>query len=116
MHSLEGVSDVLKRQARYTVLEVEGERLGSEHLLMEIGLAAFARAVAPVHQELFRMLEVKLDPRISYVLKRYIDERLEKNTHAVAEERQNIILSRIAALAHESLIDPSWSRFFTSEA
>lgn len=116
MRSLEGVSDVLKRQARYTVLEVEGEHLGPEHLLMEIGLAAFARAVAPMHHDLFRMLEIKLDPRISYVLKRYIDERLEKNTGAVAEERQNLILARVVALASENLIDPSWSKFFPEEA
>ncbi len=116
MHSLEGVSDVLKRQARYTVLEVEGEHLGPEHLLMEIGLAAFARALAPMHHDLFRRLEVKLDPRISYVLKRYIDERLEKNTSTVAEERQNLILSRVAALASENLIDSSWTKFFPVEA
>ncbi len=116
MRSLEGVSDALKRQARYTVLEVEGEHLGSEHLLMEIGLASFARAIGPDHSELFRMLEIKLDPRISYVLKRYIDERLEKNTQTTAEERQNIILSRVAFLAKENLIDPSWDRFFPSEA
>jgi hypothetical protein len=111
MRSLEDVTGVLKRQARYTVLEVEGEHLGPEHLLLEIGLAAFARAVSPAHNDLFRMLEIKLDPRISYVLKRYIDERLEKNTSAVAEERQNLIVSRVAALANESLIDPSWSKF-----
>lgn len=114
MRSLGTVSNVLKRQARYTVLEVEGEHLGPEHLLMEIGLAAFARAISPTHHDLFRMLEIKLDPRISYVLKRYIDERLEKNTKDVAEERQNLILSRVAALAGENLIDQSWSKFFNS--
>jgi len=111
MRSLEGVSDVLKRQARYTVLEVEGEHLGPEHLLLEIGLAAFARAVEPSNNNLFSMLEIKMDPRVSYVLKRYIDERLEKNASAIAEERQNLILSRVAALADESLIDPSWNKF-----
>lgn len=111
MRSLEDVSDTLKRQARYTVLEVEGEHLGPEHLLMEIGLAAFSRAVSKENDDLFGKLEIKLDPRISYVLKRYIDERLEKNTNTLAVERQNVILSRVSALAQENLIDPSWSRF-----
>ena len=111
MRSLEDVSDVLKRQARYTVLEVEGERLGPEHLLLEIGLAAFSRAVSMDNHDLFGKLEIKLDPRVSYVLKRYIDERLEKNTNTVAEERQNIILSRVSALAQENLIDSSWTKF-----
>lgn len=115
MRSLDDVSEVLKRQARYTVLEVEGEHLGPEHLLMEIGLAAFARAVSPANQDLFRRLSVKMEPRISYVLKRYIDERLEKNTLTTSEERQSLILSRVATLANESLIDPSWSRFFPSQ-
>jgi hypothetical protein len=116
MRSLENISDALTRQARYTVLDVEGEHLGPEHLLLEIGLAAFARSVAPEHGDLFRMLEIKLDPLISYVLKRHINERLEKNTRVVAEERQAIVLSRVADLARENLIDQSWSRFFPQEA
>jgi len=110
--TLGNVSQIVKRQAMYTVLDVEGEHLGPEHLLLEIGLAAFARSITPENHNLFRRLEIKLDPRISYVLKRHIDERLEKNTAAVIEERQSIILSRVAALAHENLIDQSWTRYF----
>jgi hypothetical protein len=110
--SMEHVSDALKRQSRFTVLEVEGENLGPDNLLMEIGLAAFARAVSKDHEELSRLIEIKLDPRISYVLKRYIDERADKNTRAAAEERRTIILSRVASLARENLIDESWGRFF----
>lgn len=114
--SMEDVSDTLKRQSRFTVLEVEGENLGPDNLLMEIGLAAFARAVSKEHDELSRLIEIKLDPRISYVLKRYIDERTDKNTRSATEERQTIVLSRVASLARESLIDESWGRFFEFDA
>lgn len=113
---LDDVSDALRRQARFTVLEVEGENLGPDHLLLEIGLAAFARAVSLKHGELARLIEIKLDPRISYVLKRYIDERAQKNTRVMVEERQAIILSRVAQLAREHVIDESWSRFSPVEA
>lgn len=114
--SLDYVSEALKRQARYTVLEVEGENLGPDNLLLEIGLAAFARALSDKHHELARLIEIKLDPRISYVLKRYIDERVDRNAKPSVEERQSIILSRVAELARENLIDNSWSRFFPVEA
>lgn len=110
--SMDYVSNALKRQARYTVLEVEGEDLGPDNLLLEIGLASFARALSGEHHELARLIEIKLDPRISYVLKRYIDERSDKNTKPFIDERQAIILSRVAELAKENLIDDSWSRFF----
>lgn len=116
MKELGDISEPLKRQARFTVLEVEGEHLGPELLLMEIGLASFARALSSDHTDLARLLEIKLDPAISYVLKRYIDERLNKNTHSTAAERQSLILSRVARLARENLIDESWTRFFPNQA
>lgn len=116
MKSLESISESLKRQARYTVLDVEGEHLGPEHLLLEIGLAAFARSVVPENYHLFRRLEIKLDPRISYVLKRHIDDRLHTNTGGIVEERQSLVLLRLAALARENLIDQSWGNYFPKEA
>lgn len=113
---LSDVSRALKRQARFTVLEVEGTHLGPEHLLLEIGLAAFARAVSTSNKDLSRLIGIKLDPHISYVLKRYVSEKADKSTKDVMKERQSIILSCVVSLAAEKLIDESWSCFFQGDS
>jgi len=114
--SFKNVSDDLKKQARYTVLEVEGEHLGPENLLIEIGLAAFAKSISSSSSDLPRLLGIKLPPKISYVLKRYVAEKSQKNQKETAYERQSIILSRISSLAKENVIDQSWGKLFSLES
>ncbi len=114
--AINNVSEPLKRQAKFTVLEVEEKKVGTDQFLLEIGLAAYARAVMPDQQDQMRQLEVKLAPQTSYLLKRNLVERTSKNTLDISKERQSLIISRVANLAQENQIDQSWSNFFRADA
>ncbi|MFH1874124.1 MAG: hypothetical protein ABH859_02935 [Pseudomonadota bacterium] len=114
--ALSNVSEGLKRQSKFTVLEVEEKKVGADQFLLEIGLAAYARAVMPDQRNLMRQLEVKLAPQTSYLLKRNLVERTSKNTREISEERQTLIISRVASLAQENQIDQSWCNFFKADA
>ncbi|MFH0800476.1 MAG: hypothetical protein V2A66_09900 [Pseudomonadota bacterium] len=115
MRDMRGISPELVRQARFTVLEVEGRRVGPDGMLMRFGLAALASALGDEHTRLVRLLQQRLDPSDGYLLKRFIDERRICPRRALAAERRDMILWIVASLAEDGRIDPSWGRFFTSE-
>lgn len=112
MRAVERVSEALRRQAQFTVLEAAEVELGSDRLLLDIGLAAFARALTPDHQELFLFLKQKLEPQQGYILKRVMEEWCDEANQSVSEERRAMILSRVVVLAEDAIIDPAWGERF----
>lgn len=110
IRELKDISPELHRQARYTVLEVEGKHMGPDKMLLRIGLAALANAMED-ETGLNALLTQKLSPEEGYMLKRLIDERRMRKVNNTASERKNLILEVVAALASESRIDPFWAAF-----
>lgn len=108
---LTGVPDELFRQARNTFLQVEGERVGPRQLLKMVGLAAFADAIGPEHENLMSMVKQRLDPNDGYLLKRFVDERRIRKGLVSAGKRRQMIMEAVAELAREGRIDKSWSGF-----
>lgn len=111
MDELKGASEELKQQARYAILETEGEYAGSEEMLVEVGMASFAKAVSAEDGETYALIRQKLSPHESYQLKRAIEEQALGNPPALVEERRNVVLKSIAKLASEGSIDQQWERF-----
>lgn len=84
----------LQRDAGYTILEVAMDQEDIDKLLLEIGLAAFSKAMR--NQEMFPLLQQKMEPQASYLFKRYIDQYA--GVGKLASERQKIIVERLATL------------------
>lgn len=106
-----GAPPEFARQARYTILEVEGQRIGPHRMLFKIGLAALASAVGDGYEALVRQIQQKLDPDDAYLLKRFIDERRVRYCPRVATQRRELILDLVALLAEQGRVDQSWRRF-----
>lgn len=87
-------ADVLK-DAKYTILETAMDQEDIEKLLIEVGLAAFAKSITDI--SMFEPLKLKLDPALSYLFKRYLDQY--GGNARTAEKRQAIVLSRISLLS-----------------
>lgn len=115
MRDMPKISPEFFRQARYTILETEGKRIGPERMLMRVGLGALAVAVGPEHDYLVRLLMQRLAPPDGYLFKRLIDERSMRPQPLVAVERQNLILETIVWLANEGRIGAEWGRLFSFE-
>ncbi len=111
MQDLKGMSADIKRQARYAILETEDENVGSDQLLVDIGLGSLARAMAHENSDLFPVMRQKLSPHVAYTLKRMIDECSSACSPQVVEERKRLVLQCIARLAQEHRIDTQWERF-----
>lgn len=114
IRELKDISPELHRQARYTVLEVEGRHIGPDKMLSRIGLAALANAMED-EAGLKTLLTQKLSPEEGYMLKRLIDEKGARCVKDVAAERKSLVLEVVAALAAESRIDPFWAAFNPGE-
>lgn len=110
-----GVSAALARQARYAILEVEGQHLGPDRMLLHVGLSALAGAMEPSHDHLVRLLMQKMEPASGYLLKRLVDSRKVRFDAALAAERQELILGRVAELSREERISPEWGRLLPSD-
>jgi DNA-binding transcriptional regulator of glucitol operon len=95
MRNIAGTNQMLLKDAGYTILEVALDQEDIDKLLVEIGLVAFAKAVK--NTDIFDAIQMKLDPIISYKLKRYIDQ--QSGAGKLAVERQKIVMDRIALLA-----------------
>ncbi|MBI2974797.1 MAG: hypothetical protein HYY43_04335 [Deltaproteobacteria bacterium] len=95
MKDVKGINQALLKDARYSILEVALDQEDIDKLLVEIGLIAFAKAVKDTG--IFSAIQMKLDPIVSYKLKRYIDQ--QAGAGKLAAERQKIIMERIALLA-----------------
>ncbi|MFH1829444.1 MAG: hypothetical protein ABH871_01540 [Pseudomonadota bacterium] len=105
------ISTELYRQARFNLLEIEGQHEGSERMLFSIGLVALACAAGENDKPFLELLMQKLEPGDGYLLKRFMDERRRRINEAVATERQTLILRLVAQLASDGRISAEWRRF-----
>jgi hypothetical protein len=88
------VNALLQRDAGYTILEVAMDQEDVNRLLLELGLAAFSKAMK--NQDMFSILQQKMEPQVTYIFKRYIDQYA--NTGKLSSERQRIIMERLSLL------------------
>ena len=107
------LSSTLCHQARFTILEAAGERIGSEQLFLDLGLAAFARSLGQEHAQLFQYILQKIAPQHGYVLKRSLTQWSEQGQQ-LSEERRQLILARLVTLAKDAKIEPTWGPLFAS--
>ncbi len=101
MKSVVDASASLLKDARYTILEVPLDQEDMDKLLVEVGIAAFSKAMK--NSELYNQVQLKLDPIMSYVLKRYVDQHVGVNK--LAEQRQALILERVSLLLRAGEIE-----------
>lgn len=83
------------KDAKYTILEVALDQEDAEKLLVDVGLASFAKT--NVKEEMFEALKFKMDPEVSYLFKRYIDQ-YSKLTR-LAEPRRDLVFGRFCVLS-----------------
>lgn len=105
-HRIKEVTDenvALLRDARYSILEVAMDQEDIEKLLIEIGIASFSKALKT--DEIFSGLQLKLDPEVSYIFKRYIDQHIHANK--LANIRQALIMERLSLLSRAGEIETS---------
>lgn len=112
IRSLVDISPSLLRDAKYTVLEMNITETDSDDLLVEIGLNAFARSLDADDIDIFPLIKQKLEPRLGYTLKRYIDRHVGSNFASVIDKRKELILLRLEALARAGSIDQNLARHF----
>ncbi len=112
IRSLTDVSPSLLREAKYTVLEMNLTEADSDDLLMDIGLNAFSRALFDDDRQIFPLIKQKLEPRLGYTLKRYIDQHIDSNVQDVTDKRKEVILERIKTLVKGGSLDENLSRYF----
>jgi len=115
IRSLVDVPASLLREAKYTVLEMSLVETNSDHLLIDIGLNAFSRAFAKEDLAIFPVMKQKLEPRLGYILKRYIDQHIGANTPEVCTLRKELILKRIKVLMKAGMIDQALSKYFSTD-
>lgn len=96
-----GSDPSLLKDARYTILEVAMDQEDVEKLLLEIGIAAFSKAMK--NAGLFVSIQMKLDPAVSYLFKRCIDQHVGVNR--LVPKRQMIVLERLKLLCDAGEIE-----------
>ena len=109
MKQVKNVSSALRHEARFTVLEAAGERVGTEQLLFDIGLTAFARSCGLHHENLLKAVLQKLPPQHGYVLKRALTQWSQHKPSSVLSERQTVLLGRVVSLSRQGAIDSYWA-------
>lgn len=95
MKDTAGIKAPLLKDARYTILEVALDQEDIEKLLIEIGLAALSKGMKD--QELFNKIQLKLDPELTFLAKRFVDQHVGVNKLAL--ERQEVIMERLELLS-----------------
>lgn len=98
----------LLEDARYSILELEGEKLGARRFLGELGFIALAKAFEPGTEGLFERLEQKMAPQEAHVLKRLIQSQKSKREGSLARKRQDWALRHLRELNELGKIDPVW--------
>ena len=112
MKQVKLVSSALRHEARFTVLEAAGERVGTEQLLFDIGLSAFARSCGFEHENLLRCVLQKMPPQHGYVLKRALTQWSQHQPSSVLDERQQLLLDRLVNLARQGAVSGAWAAPF----
>lgn len=95
------ISALLQRDAGYTILEVALDQEDVNRLLLEIGLAAFSKAMK--NQEMFSVLRQKMEPQVSDLFKRYIDQYA--GVGKLISERQKITMERLNLLIKSGQVE-----------
>lgn len=116
MRTIADESDELIHQAQQIVLEMSFEENNAFSMIKEIGINSLARSMTSNDKGMFQLLQQKLDPKLGYLLKRYLEQNLLKRGISYASERQSIVMSRIYTLSKAGRIDSYWSRFFSVRA
>lgn len=111
INSLKGVDAGLKKDARYSILEMSLEEMDAPTLLLEFGLIALAKSFKSDDMAILPLLRQKLSPRLGYLLKRYVELHAIRPSN-VLELRQELVLRRIAELSKAGVLNEYWSRFF----
>lgn len=112
IRSLTDVPVLLLKDAKYSVLELSMIETNPEKLLIELGLNSFAKAFGDADMEVYSLIRQKLEPKIAYTLKRYIDERKGSVLPGVMEQRKELVLKRIESLSKASAIDSELAASF----
>jgi hypothetical protein len=94
MKDIQGGDASLFRDARYTILEVALDQEDVQRLLLELGLAAFSKALA--NDKIFSQVQLKLDPVISHIFKRLVDQHA--GLCKQAEGRRDLVMERLDIL------------------
>lgn len=115
IRSLSDIGASLLRESKYTVLEMSLTETDPKELLIDIGLNAFARALTERDLEQIPLIKQKLEPRLGYTLRRYIDRHTFSSTDEVGEKRKKIVIERAVALSRAGSIDEGFARYFGVE-
>lgn len=115
IRSLTDAKPNLLRDAKYTVLEMTLTETNPGDLLLDVGLNSFAKAFSDEDLKIYPYIKQKIEPRLGYTLKRYLDEHLGSNYPEVCEERKIVILSRVEALSRAGSIDESLANYFPNK-
>ncbi|HKY63652.1 MAG TPA: FliG C-terminal domain-containing protein [bacterium] len=67
------------REAQMNILSLEGDKVKTDELTLEIGFGVFSRAFGKEHEPFAPIFIYKLSPRYGYVLKRYLDLNIPRN-------------------------------------
>jgi len=97
-------SEAVLKDAKYTILEVAMDQEDIDKLLLEVGLAAFSKALND--QSIYSSIRFKLMPVRAYVFKRYIDQYAGVGN--LTKERQAIVLNRYQLLSRAKILDDSF--------
>lgn len=117
MKGIGEASSELIHQAKFTLIAAAEERVGAHQLFMNVGLAAFARALRGDDLMLVRCLQQKLAPELGYLLKRTFEEWSSELSDGAIAERREVILASLKNLADEGAIAAAWKeRFVADEA
>lgn len=115
MKELGRISPELFRQSRYNILDVGGEHIGPDRMLVRIGITAIAAAIGEGDDMLVKLLMQKMEPAEAHLLKRAVAEKRLHLNPAIIAQRQDLILKLVSTLSKEGRIDPSLSSYLLKE-
>ena len=113
MRSLSDVSPLVVKSAKYTVLEMGLGEANPGELLLDLGLNAFAKSMTKEDLKTFPLIKQKLEPRLGFTLKRYIDDNMSAHVQEAAIKRKEIVLERLETLSRAGSIDEDLVRYIT---
>lgn len=102
MHHLTEVAPRLARDAKFTILEIDAEKIPAEHFLFEIGLRAFAKACGQGEGNVIRALSLKLEPRVGEWL--LAQSARKAGGGDLGGMRQEMILARLETLSRAGVV------------
>jgi hypothetical protein len=85
----------LKRDAKYSVLEVGMENKGADIFLKELGMVALSKAFVMSDSFLFETLKQKLSPSDASLFRRYFEGQLSRFEPEKTAQRKNFVLNHI---------------------